>query len=260
MFLSFAAWVAFFLGIHPFLYPHKSLWKKGVACTLGILYLLLFACLFSVPSFFCFLASLFFTGLLLFIFQKTKLSPLFSLGVLPLFLIGSLLQAYPAIDPTAQLLLTGKMQEKNIEWKPPFDSLQKQTLPTYEVRIANKTEISPAVYLLGEVVGLRYKTIRLHPVLRWIGCSDPICIEYLTTDYLTPTKIGVYPTQTVPIQGPKTGLRYGDWFFWENAFFRCGKLPFWAQSATLQTTYIPLIDEKGNARTANIFLDSILPP
>jgi hypothetical protein len=140
------------------------------------------------------------------------------------------------------LTLTGETEQEVVEWKNPYTPIQKETLKTYNVLIATKSS-QKNTYFFGELIGIRKKTLELHPFFSFIGVENPSKIECIQSDYICLDKIGKLPGKTVLIDSFSTEALV--WFLWEKLFYKQSSL-IGLCSSKLSTEYLPLIDEKGS--------------
>lgn len=157
----------------------------------------------------------------------------------------SLIMRFNDDQPVIKVSMTGNSKKEWIEWKNPKGSLHKAYLKAYEVHIETpegKNLIS--THLFGEVVGVRAKVIRFHPILNLLGMNNLCQIDALYNGYLI-------PNSEIPLYA--TGIENKVWSFWEFLFF--GKVNnFLIKCATLESNYFPLVDKKGKAIEGSYFL------
>lgn len=135
----------------------------------------------------------------------------------------------------ALITLNGKISEEYVEWKNPYSSYTKATLPTYEVELIllPKKDIFKE-FFFGDLLGIRFKLIELYPFLHWIGFKDLVVIDSLESDYIDLDKKRIFPCKSIAVQKSTSA-------FWESIFYN--KLsPFWIKKASLKTEFFPLTD------------------
>lgn len=172
------------------------------------------------------------------------------LGTLYLACITFLLSLLALKKPeNVCITLTGKLGKETLEWKNPCSPMQKAELTTYEVQISSE-HFQKRAFFFGEVVGIRIKTLQLHPFLHLIGATDPARIECLQSDYICIDKMRSFPTMAIAIDAPFSASIV--WSLWEKLFYKHSSF-LGLCFASLQTEYIPLVDGKGNPSQISYF-------
>ncbi|MBI2743231.1 MAG: hypothetical protein HYX48_04865 [Chlamydiales bacterium] len=97
----------------------------------------------------------------------------------------------------------------------------------------------------GDLMGVRARTLRVKPLLSFFGVHTLCRIELLHSSYLTPERIELLPHSAQPLSfSHARKLPAFVEKFWEELFFEKAS-SFWIKSATIESTYFPLIDKKG---------------
>jgi len=157
-------------------------------------------------------------------------------------ILGSLYLHLSHKQPSAYLYLPGASSLEVVEWKNPSLPLEKATLRTYEVFFSFKKETLHD-FFWGDLIGIRYKTLELRCIYRWIGFKDYVEYEALCSDYLDLDLKSKYPTKTVPIKASsKKGIFSNLW----KKLFNEGSSNFIIKRATLKIEYFPLNDKKSS--------------
>ncbi len=255
--------LAVFLGLRFLPYSRRSIPKFAIDAGIA-LFCFLWAAALSLCSDLGYLELLSLLGAaLICAFLVRKKKPTFSftkmLGFTCLMLISSLLislgsfQHFIEGKPLLKVVVTGKQRQEWVEWKNPENHLQKGHLPAHEVRLETlKGEVLADYYLYGDLVGVRTQVIRFRPFLNLLGVSNLWSIDILYNGYHSAEKY-----QVLPIQAKSVVWRHPFFCyfkpFWQQHFFKTVS-SFWIKSASLESRYFPLVDEKGDPLQGNYLL------
>lgn len=155
----------------------------------------------------------------------------------------SLMRRFTEDRPLFKVVLTGQYKKETIEWQNPNSSYNKEVLTTYEVKLESVDGKSlGSFYILGEQVAIRAKVIRFKPFLYALGLQNLYSIDGVFNGY----KISENPN-------PLTSYSFSSeqnfvpsfvWKWWEALFLQ-ERSSMWIKSATLESTYFPLVDTQG---------------
>lgn len=152
--------------------------------------------------------------------------------------------------PLVKVTMSGKRVKKLVTWKNPEEPLKQEWLETAEVILETADHHSLGhYYLYGDLVGIRAKVIRFSPLLRFLGVSNLCRIESIYTGYSTSER-----HNRLPHEGHS--IPFSSHFYtacWEKLFYLSWKLPG-IKSATLESNYLPLVDQKHAPLPRSYFL------
>lgn len=162
-----------------------------------------------------------------------------------LLVVGSSLYLHLRSEKTlATLTISGQSSLKEVEWKLPSNPLEKATLPTHEIFFSFADEPEIHAFFLGDVIGVRYRTLELRPIFHWFGLRDSVEIEALCSDYLQLKDKQKYPIEMLLVEKKQGGKMIS--FFrssWKKLFYSKDK-SFLLEKATLQVEYFPMTQTK----------------
>ena len=154
-----------------------------------------------------------------------------------------------------KVCLSGTTGHQEIEWKNPASSLQRQSLPTYEVILTPiHSNHSSRYYLYGDMVCIRARVLRFSPLLNGLGVQNICLVDSLSSDYFAVEKKNTFPIQSMSTLGNNVSLLQKlVWNLWEKVFFTKLSLPF-IKSACMEAVYFPLVDKKGDPFQGSFFV------
>ena len=139
----------------------------------------------------------------------------------------------------ARLVVTGNQEQEEVEWKMPSSPLQKKTLTAYEVILYTADQQEKAkTFFYGDLIGISYKTLELHPFLHFLGCKDLYELEVLESSYLRPENKRQLPTKCLPLLEEERFFQT----LWKKLFFKQELMSskLFIRKASLKTEYFPL--------------------
>jgi len=140
----------------------------------------------------------------------------------------------------ATLNITGATSKEEVEWKNPHQPLQKEILPTHEVFFSFHKEPIVKAFFWGDVIGVRYKTLELRSFFYWMGLSDIVEIEALSSDFVELELKLKYPSKVLPLERKnKSNFIKIYRSLWKNLFSE-SEGNFFIKRASLQVKYFPL--------------------
>ncbi len=159
--------------------------------------------------------------------------------------------------PVLKVVLTGDQKQELVEWQPPNGTLRKETLTSYEVEFQTP-EGAPVteIYAYGDQVAAKARVLRFKPILNVIGIQNLCKIEYIHNSYDTAPRFNAYPHKAWEIRTAHPLIEpYQEkfWNFWRNYYSQEEKSA-WVKSATLESTYFPLVRPDGTAFKGAYFL------
>ncbi len=160
-------------------------------------------------------------------------------------IVGSSLYFHLRSEKTlATLTITGQSSRKEVEWKLPSSPLEKAILPTHEIFFSFADEPEIHAFFLGDIIGVRYRTLELRPIFHWLGWRDIVEIEALCSDYLQLQDKQKYPIEILPLEKSRGG-KIASFFrsSWKTLFYS-REHSFLLQKATLQVEYFPMTQTK----------------
>lgn len=159
--------------------------------------------------------------------------------------------------PLYRITMTGIVHQETVEWKAPEGVLRKENLPAYEVRFDTPEGNLVAVRsVYGDQVAVKAKVLRLKPLLNTIGIRNLCRIDYIYNGYTTADRHNVYPHRAQEIETSHPWLQPFQsrfWDYWENSYFLRSSDP-WVKSATLESSYFPLVNPDGTPFRGSYFL------
>ncbi|MBS0604134.1 MAG: hypothetical protein JSS60_03740 [Verrucomicrobia bacterium] len=185
---------------------------------------------------------------------KSGLEPLFFL------VIGLSLASINAIEnlsserPILKIRLTGAIASQEMEWKNPGGPLQHTAIKCHEVVLENIAGVETAhFYLPGDLIGVRAKTFRFHPLLNALGISTKYRLDMIYTGYRKAENYSRLPVLAHPLSQPASSLNSLLFKYWESFFCKEANA-FWVHSCTLESNYFPMTDEFGKPIEAEYYL------
>jgi len=179
------------------------------------------------------------------------LKAIFTLGLLAVSLLAVMSAGFLYFledQPVLKVVMTGQEQTQLVEWQPPNDTRHKENLTAYEVLFQTPQGAPVAqLFVYGDQVAVKAKIIRFQPTLNLIGLHNLCRIDYVHNGYTTAKRFNYYPHQAQEIRTVNSALsRFQDsfWQFWERIYYQ-QEQNAWIKSATLESTYFPLVDPKG---------------
>ena len=103
---------------------------------------------------------------------------------------------------------------------------------------------------------MKAKALRFRPVLNLIGLHNLFRIEYVYNGYTTAERFNQYPHQAHEIPAPHpilSSMQKRFWGFWDEAFYQQND-PWWIKSATLESSYFPLVNPDGTPFHGSYYL------
>lgn len=152
--------------------------------------------------------------------------------------------------PLLKITCTGHVKQELVEWKNPTSSFQKKAVNAYEVTIESLNG-GPIIkrFVYGDLVGIRAKVIRLKPWMNAIGLKNLYKIEGLYNGYTTVLKTNTSPLLAYELSS--SSLFYER--LWDKVFFQQIQSSF-AKTATLESTYFPLVNPDGSPFIGTFYL------
>jgi hypothetical protein len=159
--------------------------------------------------------------------------------------------------PVLKVLLTGEQKKVLVEWQPPNGTPRKETLTSYEVHFQTP-EGAPVtqLYVYGDQVAAKARILRFTPILNAVGIHNLCKIEYIHNSYDTAKRFNQYPHKAWEIRTAHPWIEpYQEkfWNFW-GKYYRQEDKNAWVKSATLESTYFPLVQPDGTAFKGSYFL------
>jgi hypothetical protein len=159
--------------------------------------------------------------------------------------------------PVLKVIMTGNQKSELLTWKPPNSELHKETLPAYEVLFQTPGgEPVDEIFAYGDQIGVKARILRFAPILNAIGIRNLCKIEYVHNGYETAERFNTYPHQAWAIHTSHPWIEpYQNqfWKYWEN-YYRQEEKNSWVKSATVESTYFPLVKSDGTAFQGAYFL------
>jgi hypothetical protein len=147
-------------------------------------------------------------------------------------------------QPILKVTMTGNTQVREMEWKPVRYPLQKAFVPVYEVLLQHPetNALLERFFLPGDVCAVRVKLLRFHPLLNALGMHNKYCLDLIYSGYRKAEDQAKRPAEIYPISVSS----FNSWFFacWER-FFSMNAASFWIRCASLESHYVPLLNEHG---------------
>ena len=159
--------------------------------------------------------------------------------------------------PLYRITMTGVTRHEPVEWKAPGGALRRETLKAYEVRFETPEGNLVAVRsVYGDQVAAKAKVLRLKPILNAMGIHNLCRIDYIYNGYTTAERHNEYPHLAQEIETSHPWLQPFQsrfWDYWENSYFLRSSDP-WVKSATVESTFFPLVNPDGSAFRGSYFL------
>lgn len=155
----------------------------------------------------------------------------------------SLMRRFTEDRPLFKVVLTGQYKKEIVEWQNPNASLNKEVLTTYEVKLESmEGKDLGSFFILGEQVAIRAKVIRFKPFLYALGLQNLYAIDGIFNGYKIPEN--PHPLKAYAFAKEQSAVPPFVWKCWESLFLQ-ETSSMWIKSATLESTYFPLIDNQG---------------
>jgi hypothetical protein len=159
--------------------------------------------------------------------------------------------------PVLKVVMTGNQKQEFIEWQPPNSTQRKENLILYEVQCTTvEGEHVADLYIYGDQVSAKARVLRFKPVLNVIGIRNVCKIEYVHNSYSTAERFNAYPHKAWEIRTTHPWVEpYQEkfWNYW-GKYYRQEDTNAWVKSATLESTYFPLVRPDGSPFKGAYFL------
>ncbi len=159
--------------------------------------------------------------------------------------------------PVMKVVLTGDQKQELLEWQPPNGTPRKETLKSYEVEFQTpEGEPITKLYVYGDQVAAKARVLRFKPILNAIGIPNLCRIEYIHNSYDTAKRFNEYPHKAWEIRTAHPLIEpYQEkfWNYWAK-FYRQEDTNAWVKSATVESTYFPLVQPDGSPFKGAFFL------
>ena len=159
--------------------------------------------------------------------------------------------------PVLKITMTGNFRGERVEWKPPSELLQQEELNAYEVILDTpEGKRIETLYVYGDQVAVKAKVLRFRPILNVLGFTNLCQIQYVYNGYSTAERFNHYPhrAQEISVHTPViANFQKRFWNFWEE-FYYLRRRSSLVKSATLESTYFPLVEETGRPFQGSYFL------
>jgi hypothetical protein len=163
--------------------------------------------------------------------------------------------------PVLLVEVTGETGTQTVRWAPPDQPAREERLRTHRVVFRTPEGIPVAeVWLYGDQVGVKGRVLRLSPVLNAAGVPNLFELSFAHNGYTTAERHATQPHQAVPLP-PGGPLAVPPWWrgvqSWLLQRWETGTAAHssWAvRSATIESTYFPLIDSAGRPARATFRL------
>lgn len=143
-------------------------------------------------------------------------------------------------QPIAQVVITGNHQKKWVEWKNPNGALRRERVNASEVVLKSTSGLLIGKYdIYGDFVAVRARVVRFSPILNFLGIPNICHLEAVYNGYETMQRHNQLPHLGYPIPLPMSIFRH----LWEKGFYLNWKSS-WIKSATLESNYFPLSDNR----------------
>jgi hypothetical protein len=160
-------------------------------------------------------------------------------------------------QPLLKVTMTGNHEKQLVEWKNPEGTLQKENLEAYQVLFDTSVDKRVAdLYIYGDQVAVKAKVIRFRPVLNLLGLRNLCRIEYIYNGYTSAERFNQYPHYAMKIPSPYPALSAFQerfWGLWEREYYQKVDTR-WIKSATLESTYFPLVNPDGTPFHGSYYL------
>jgi hypothetical protein len=192
---------------------------------------------------------------LLFLFKLLLMLIVLNAAILAVMMSG--FQYLTEDRPVLKIILTGNQKSENLEWKPPNGELHKEMIPTYEVVFQTpQGEPVDRIFAYGDQIGVKARILRFRPILNAIGIRNLCRIEYAHNGYETAERFNTYPHRAWELHTSHPWIESYQkqfWNYWEN-YYRQEEKNSWVKSATVESTYFPLVKSDGTAFQGAYFL------
>jgi hypothetical protein len=154
--------------------------------------------------------------------------------------------------PVLLVDVTGETGTRTVRWAPPDQPAREEPLRTYRVvfRTPEGAQVAEA-WLYGDQVGVKGRVLRLSPVLNAAGVPNLFELSFAHNGYATAERHATQPHLAVPLP-PRGPLAVAPWWRgiqarllqrWEAG--TAAGSPWAVRSATIESTYFPLVDSAG---------------
>jgi hypothetical protein len=157
--------------------------------------------------------------------------------------------------PVLMVELTGRTRPERIAWSPPNRPTRIATLTTHQVLMrAPAGERVSEAWIYGDQVAVKGRVLRLSPWLNAAGLPNLFELQFAHNGYATAARHQNMPPQAVelPASGP---LQVHPW--WRGLqqqlmekFQDGGGDSIWIRARTVESTYFPLTDSRGDPMRA----------
>ncbi|HSE39253.1 MAG TPA: hypothetical protein VLH08_00690 [Acidobacteriota bacterium] len=159
--------------------------------------------------------------------------------------------------PVLKIVMTGNEKQEFVEWQPPNSTPRKENLTSYEVQFTT-ADGKPVtdLYIYGDQVAAKARILRFKPILNAIGIPNVCKIEYVHNSYSTAERFNTYPHKAWEIRTSHPWVEPHQEKFWNywGKYYRQETTDAWVKSATLESTYFPLIRPDGSSFKGAYFL------
>jgi hypothetical protein len=159
--------------------------------------------------------------------------------------------------PVLKVIMTGNQKLEQVEWQPPKGVFHKEMLPAYEVVFQTpQGEPIDRIFAYGDQIAVKARTLRFRPILNAIGIRNLCKIEYVHNGYETAERFNTYPHHAWELHTSHPWIEPYQkqfWNYWEK-YYRQEEKNSWVKSATVESTYFPLVKSDGSAFQGAYFL------
>lgn len=160
-------------------------------------------------------------------------------------------------EPLYRITMSGFIRPETVAWKAPEGTLRNETLPAYEVKFVTPDGQPVADrFVYGDQVAVKAKVLRLAPILNAMGIHNLCRIDYIYNGYTTAARHNSLPHRAQEIDTSHPWVQpfqKAFWNYWESSYFLRSKDP-WVKSATLESTFFPLVNADGTPFRGSYFL------
>ena len=167
-------------------------------------------------------------------------------------LMGAGFLALTVDRPVLLVEVTGETAAQSVRWAPPDQPLRQETLRTHRVVFRNPDGVPVAeAWLYGDEVAVKGRVLRIAPLLSAAGVPNLFELTFAHNGYRTAARHAAYPHVAVPLP-PSGPLTVHRWWrpvqrrllsAWER--LSGDERPWTIRSATIESTYFPLVDAAG---------------
>lgn len=167
-------------------------------------------------------------------------------------LMGAGFLALTVDRPVLLVEVTGETATQSVRWAPPDQPLRQETLRTHRVVFRNPDGVPVAeAWLYGDEVAVKGRVLRIAPILSAAGVPNLFELTFAHNGYSTAARHAAFPHAAVPLP-PSGPLTVHRWWrpvqrrlleAWER--LSGDDRPWAIRSATLESTYFPLVDGAG---------------